>query len=115
YGGLQDSAAVPFIPGEQAVLRGLLASLNSPEVAERLSVDVSDAQADLKRAVHRPDGRAKVDALAVAIGEGMIAPPVLSTLYRPTPRLPPGRPGPALRPRRPRPPARRARSRTAPP
>jgi DNA-binding NarL/FixJ family response regulator len=60
---------------ERAVLQAMAAGLSSEEVAERLSIGLQDVRDCLKRAMTGLGARSKLEALVVAIREGLIDPP----------------------------------------
>ena len=62
-------------PRELAVLETLAAGLSSEEVTERLSMGAEDARDCLKQAMAGLGARTKLEALVVAISEGLIGPP----------------------------------------
>ena len=62
-------------PRERAVLQALAAGLSSDEVAECLAIGPKDVRAALKRAMTKLGARTKLEALVLAIREGLIDPP----------------------------------------
>jgi DNA-binding CsgD family transcriptional regulator len=60
---------------ERAVLEAMAAGLSSAEVAERLSISLEDARDGLKRAMAGLGARSKLEAIVIAIREGVIDPP----------------------------------------
>ena len=64
---------------ERAVLEAMAAGLSSAEVAERLSISLEDARDGLKRAMAGLGARSKLEAIVIAIREGVIDPPTAQT------------------------------------
>ena len=60
---------------ERAVLEAMAAGLSSAEVAERLSLGRRDARDCLKQAMAGLGARSKLEAIVIAIREGLIDPP----------------------------------------